>query len=110
MPKLWVGRTTLNGEKKEDFTKYKKKVTKFGLEILTGKAFLLSVWLEIIDDETGQKVFCLQLMQIKLKSCVTLFSWHVHISLNLNLIVFYRMVLSTKRIYNSFLGNFPRKS
>ena len=41
-----------------------KKVTKFGLEVLTGKA--LSFWLEFID-KTGEKVFCLQ-MQIKLKS------------------------------------------
>ena len=77
MPKIWVGRTTLNGETKEDGLTNKeisiKQVTKFGLEVLTGKAFLLSVRLEIIDDETGQKVFCLQ-MQIKLKSCVTLFS------------------------------------
>ena len=37
------------------------KVTKFGLEVLIGKA--LSVWLEFID-ETGKKVFCLQ-MEIK---------------------------------------------
>ena len=47
-----------------------KKVTKFGLEVLTGKA--LSFWLEFID-KTGEKDFCLQ-MQIKLKSWVTLFS------------------------------------
>ena len=46
----------------------------FSLEFLTGKS--LSVWLEFID-ETGEKLFCLQ-MQIKLKSCVTLFSWIVH--------------------------------
>ena len=47
-----------------------KKVTKFGLEVLTGKAlsFLLE-WLSI----KPVKKFCLQ-MQIKLKSCVTLFS------------------------------------
>ena len=51
-----------------------KKVTKFGLEVLAGKA--LSFWLEFID-KTGEKVFCL-LMQIKLKSYVTLFSWLVH--------------------------------
>ena len=56
------------------FPKYMKKVTKFGLEVLTGKA--LSFWLEFID-KTGEKVFCLQ-MQIKLKSYVTLFSWLVH--------------------------------
>ena len=46
----------------------------FGLEVLTGKS--LSVWLEFVD-ETGEKLFCLQ-MQIRLKSCVTLFSWIVH--------------------------------
>ena len=47
---------------------------KFSLEVLTGKS--LSVWLEFID-ETGEKLFSLQI-QIKLKSCVTLFSWIVH--------------------------------
>ena len=47
-----------------------KKVTTFGLEVLTGKA--LTFCLEFID-KTGEKVFCLQ-MQMKLKSCVTLFS------------------------------------
>ena len=46
-----------------------KKVTMFGLEVLTGKA--LSFWLEFID-KTGEKVFCLQ-MQIKLKYCVILY-------------------------------------
>ena len=51
-----------------------KKVTKFGLEVLTGKA--LSFWLEFID-KTGEKVICSQ-MQIKLKAFVTLFSWLVH--------------------------------
>ena len=59
---------------KQAVPKYTKKVTKFGLEVLTGKA--LSFWLEFVD-ETCEKVFCFQ-MQIKLKSCVTLFSWHVH--------------------------------
>ena len=38
-----------------------KRVTKVGLEVLTGKA--LSFWLELID-ETGEKGFCLQ-MEIK---------------------------------------------
>ena len=41
---------------------FTKKVTKFGLEVLTDKA--LSLWLEFID-KTGEKFFCLQ-MQIKL--------------------------------------------
>ena len=49
-----------------------KKVTKSGLEVLKGKA--LSVWLEFID-ESGEKVVCLQM---KIKSCVALFSWHGH--------------------------------
>ena len=44
---------------------------KFGLEVLTGKA--LYFWIEFID-KTQEKVFCLP-MQIKLKSCITLFSW-----------------------------------
>ena len=51
-----------------------KKVTKFGLEVLTGKD--LSFWPEFID-KPGEKVFCLQ-MQIKLESSVTLFSWPIH--------------------------------
>ena len=46
------------------------EVTKFGLEVLTGKA--LSVSLEFID-ETDEKVFC-----FVFKPCVTLFSLHVH--------------------------------
>ena len=49
-----------------------KKVTKSGLEVLKGKA--LSVWLEFID-ESDEKVFCLQM---KIKSCAALFSWHGH--------------------------------
>ena len=53
------------------FPKYTKKATKFGLEVLTGKA--LSFLLEFID-KTGEKMF----LQIKLKSCNTLFSWFVH--------------------------------
>ena len=52
------------------FPKYTKEVTNFGLEVLTGRA--LSFLLEFID-KTGEKVFYLQ-MQIKLKSCVILFS------------------------------------
>ena len=50
-----------------------KKVTKFGLEVLTGKA--LSFLLEFIN-KTGKKGFYSQ-MQIKLKSCVTLFGWPI---------------------------------
>ena len=45
-------------------------VTKFGLEVLTGKALPFG---HEFNDKTGEKVFCLQ-MQIKFKSCVTLFS------------------------------------
>ena len=57
-----------------------KKVTKLGLEVLTGKA--LSFWLEFID-KTGEKVFCLKLNYF-------------------NNLLMYRMVLNTKRIHNSF--------
>ena len=53
-------------------------MTKFGLEVLIGKA--LSLLLEFTD-ETGEKVLYFQ-MQIKLKSCLT-------ISLKLNLIIFF---------------------
>ena len=49
-----------------------KKVTKYGLEGLTVKALSLIFGLEFIN-KTGEKVLCLQ-MQIKLNSCVTLFS------------------------------------
>ena len=55
------------------FPKY-PKVTKLGLEVLKSKA--LSFLLEFID-KTSENVSCLQ-MQIKLKFCVTLFSWLVH--------------------------------
>ena len=51
-------------------------MTKFGLEVLTGKA--LSFRLEFID-KTGEKVFCLQ-MQIKIKSSVTLSSCQLFIN------------------------------
>ena len=44
-----------------------KKVTKFGLEVLTGES---SSFLRKFIDKTGEKVFCLQ-MQIKLKSCTS---------------------------------------
>ena len=55
---------------KQAVLKYTKKVTKFGLKVLTDRA--LSFLLEFID-KTGEKVFCLQ-MHVKLKSCITLFS------------------------------------
>ena len=53
-----------NLTQKSNKLKYTKKVTKFGLEVLTGKA--LSVWLEFID-ETDVKGFCLQGSKISLK-------------------------------------------
>ena len=55
---------------KQAVPRYTKKKAKFGLEVLTGKP--LSFLLKFID-ETGEKVFCLQ-MQIKLESCVSLCS------------------------------------
>ena len=76
-----------------------KKVTKFGLEVLTGKA--LSFGLEFID-KTGEKVFCLQ-MQIKLKSCfIYLVDFFINKLKTKFNNFFYRMILNTKRIHNSF--------
>ena len=82
-------------------------VTKFGLEVLTGKA--LSFWQEFID-KTGEKVFCLQ-MQIKLSLAL------------LYLVELFINKLKTKFnnpfLYNDFkykknsqllLKKFPRKS
>ena len=87
------------------FPKYTKKVTKLGLEVVTGKA--LTVWLEFID-ETGEKVFCLQ-MQIK--ACVTLFSWQgSNISLKLDLIVFLQNGFKYKKNSQLFLKKFFRRS
>ena len=56
------------------FPKCMKKVTKFGLEALTGK--ILSVWLEFID-ETGVKEYFVYKCKLRLEFA-TLFSWHVH--------------------------------
>ena len=89
------------------FPKYTKKVANFGLEVVTGKD--LSFWLEFID-KTGENVFCLQI-QIKLKSCVTLFSWLVHNKLKTKFNnLFHSMVLNTKKIHNSFRRNFPTRA
>ena len=77
-----------------------KKVTKFGLEVLTGKA--LSFLLEFID-KTCEKVFCLQ-MQIKLISLALLYLVELFINklkTEFNNLV-YRIILNTKRIHNSF--------
>ena len=56
------------------FSKYTKKVTKFGLEVLTGKA--LSFWLEFTV-ETDEKVLYLQ-MQIRLNSLMILDTKRIH--------------------------------
>ena len=77
-----------------------KKVTKFGLEVLTGKT--LSFLLEFID-KTCEKVFCLQ-MQIKLISLALLYLVELFINklkTEFNNLV-YRIILNTKRIHNSF--------
>ena len=67
------------------------KVTKFGLEVLTGKA--LSFLLEFID-ENGEKVLCLALLDL-----VDLFINKLKTKFN---DLFYRMILNTKRIHNTF--------
>ena len=83
-------------------------MTKFGLEVLTGKA--LSFWLEFID-KTGENVFCLQ-MQIKLKSGVTLFSWQLvtnKLKAKFNYL-FLQNDFKYKKNSQLLLKKFPRKS
>ena len=77
-----------------------------GDKIWFGSFYQVKLWLFDLKfiDETGEKVFCLQ-MQIK--SCVTLFINKLKTKFNS---FFYRIVLSTKRIHNSFLKKFPHKS
>ena len=80
-----------------------------GGEVRFGSFKALSFWLQFIN-KTGEKVFCLQI-QIKVKSCVTLFSWLVHKKLKTKFNnLFYRMILNTKRIHNSFWRNFPARA
>ena len=80
-----------------------------GGEVRFGSFKALSFWLQFIN-KTGEKVFCLQI-QIKVKSCVTLFSWLVHNKLLTKFNnLFYRMILNTKRIQNSFRRNFPARA
>ena len=84
-----------------------KKVTKVGLRVLTGKA--LSAWLEFID-ETDEKVFCLQYklsVSLALLYSAELFINKLKTKFNS---FFYRMVLNTKRIHNSFWQNFPERA
>ena len=76
-----------------------KKVTKFGLEVLTGKS--LSFLLKFID-KTGEKAFCLQMqlsLSLALLNLLDLFINKITTKFD-NL--FYRMILNTKRIHNSF--------
>ena len=84
-----------------------KKVTKFGLEVLTGKA--LSFWLEFIN-KTGKKGFYFQ-MQISLSLAllylVDLFVNKLKTKFN---DLFYRMILITKKNSQLLLKKLPRKS
>ena len=80
-----------------------------GGEVRFGSFKALSFWLQFIN-ETGEKVFCLQI-QIKVKSCVTLFSWLVHNKLKTKFNnLFYRIILNTNRIHNPFRRNFPARA
>ena len=86
------------------FPKYTKKVTKFGVEVLTGQA--LSFWLEFID-KTGEKGFfyqCKLSLSLALLYLVDLFINKLKTKFN-NL--FYRTILNTKRIHNT---NFPARA
>ena len=74
-------------------------MTKFGLEVLKGKP--LSFLLEFID-KTGENIFgykCKLSLSLALLHLVDLFINKLKTKFN-NL--FYRMILNTKRIHNSF--------
>ena len=76
-----------------------KKVTKFCWEVVTGKA--LSFWLEFID-KTGEKFVvykCKLSLILALLYLVALFINKLKTKFNNP---FYRMILNTKRIHNSF--------
>ena len=77
-----------------------KKVTKSGLEVLTGKA--LSFLLEFIV-KPGEKGFVVHKCKLS-SSLALLYLVDMFINkLKANLIIFfYRMILNTKRIHNSF--------
>ena len=75
---------------------------KFGLGVLTGK--VLSFLLEFID-KTGEKVFGYKINTKKLSlSLVLLYLVDLFISKRKTKFnnLFYRMILNTKRIHNSF--------
>ena len=77
-----------------------KKVTKFGLEVLTGKAFcLFDLNLSIKPVKTFFVYKCKLSLSLALLYLVDLFINKLKTKFN-NL--FYRMILSTKRIHNSF--------
>ena len=81
------------------FPKYTKKVTKFGLEVLTGKA--LSFWFEL-SIKPVKRFFvykCKLSLSLALLYSVDLFIYKHKTKFNNP---FYRMILNTKRIHNSF--------
>ena len=61
---FWLGAPEISQLIKQVVPKYTKKETKFGLEVLTGKALSFLLKCMTFIDKTCEKVFCLQ-MQIK---------------------------------------------
>ena len=88
---------------KQLFPKYTKKMTKFGLEVLTGKA--LSFWLDFLTWIVVYK--CKLSLSLALLYLVDLFINKLKTKFN-NL--FYRIILNTNRIHNSFWRNFPARA
>ena len=77
-----------------------KKVTKFGLEVLTGKAFcLFDLNLSIKQVKKFFVYKCKLSLSLAVLNLVDLFINKLKTKFN-NL--FYRMILNTKRIHNSF--------
>ena len=86
------------------FPKYPKKVTKLGLEVLTGQA--LSVWFEFIDETVKTFFVFKRKLSLSLTSLYLAYMFINKLTTKFNSL-FYRMILNTKRIYNSFRRNFP---
>ena len=82
-------------------------VTKFGVEVVTGKA--LSFWLEFID-KTGEEVFCYKFklsLSLALLYLVDLFINKLKTKFNN---IFLQNDFAKKRIRNSFWRNFPARA
>ena len=84
-----------------------KKVTKVGVEVLTGKTLTFDLNLSIKPAKNFFVYKCKLSLSFALLYLVELFINKRKTKFN-NL--FYKMILNTKRIHNSFSGNFPARA